>query len=322
MSIENKVAFKACLLGLPNVGKSLTFNVLSNMHKALSQNYPFCTIEPNKSIIPYRDLRLYELQKLHKSQTIIPELVSFVDIAGLVEGASQGEGLGNKFLSDIYQMDCIVHVLRCFEDDNILHSYDDINPERDLEIILKELRDKDLEMLKSCRTAKSHKDKQDLINRAEKALKDGEQITIEDKSIHLLSFKPFVILCNGPSDSIHTKHMKQLCEKKNWHFINFDLSELQGGINTDKNDLYIQQLINICRKSLNMITFFTAGPKEVHAWSIYKGTNIREAGGEIHSDLRDKFIRGKVILYGSTIEKTVDANYILEDGCQINIMHR
>jgi GTP-binding protein YchF len=309
-------SFTAALVGLPNVGKSSLFNVIVNRQQAESANYPFCTIKPNTAIVDYSDPRLYQLQKTYQSKKVVPSRVNFIDIAGLVKDAADGRGLGNAFLSSIYETDAIVYVQRCFADENILHVEDSVDPIRDFEILRNELKKKDLQMIEAYKASKHYKGKSEVLAKMQEAILADSNIQPIDKSIHLLSCKPFIVLCNGTD---YAEDMTAFCDSKNIPYVIVDVSALTENVATNKNQLIINTIIEALRKALGIITFFTAGEQEVHAWDIVQGTDVRSAGGVIHTDFLKTFVRAKITHENKTI--TVDANYIVQDGDVIVIMN-
>ena len=334
---------KAGIVGLPNVGKSTLFNCLSNT-KAQSANFPFCTIEPNHSIINVPDKRLIALEEIVKPEKLIPATVEIVDIAGLVKGASKGEGLGNKFLANIRETDAIIHVLRCFDNDNITHVDGSVDPVRDKEIIDIELQLKDLESLnnrmeKVNRTAKSG-DKQavrekEILQNAIEYIESSNnmrsiELDINDidkylKPLQLITLKPVLYVCNVDENSINsTNHyvesVKSLISKEGANLI-----VLAAGIESEINELEdyeerrmflddlgldvpgSSKLINATYDLLNLQTYFTAGPKEVRAWTIPKMSTAPQAAGVIHTDFEKGFIKAEVINYNDYINYKTQA---------------
>jgi GTP-binding protein YchF len=333
------------IVGLPNVGKSTLFNALSN-GKAVASNFPFCTIEPNVGIVSVPDERLQILEKLIQPKRVLPTLLEFVDIAGLVKGASQGEGLGNKFLSHIREVDAIVHVVRCFSDDQVIHVAGQVDPVFDKEIIDHELQLKDLEsiekrVVKVDKTAKAgNKEAQqelNLLKKLEAWLQAGHNLRNADldssqidvvKTWQLLTMKPIVYVANVDEatlklrTNIHVARLQEVVQKENAELIlicanlEAELAELtpeekilllnEYGLGVSGLD----QLIQVSYRNLNLITYFTAGVEEVRAWTITKGTKAPQAAGVIHSDFERGFIKAEVIKLADYQE------YKTELGCR------
>ena len=357
---------KAGIVGLPNVGKSTLFNCLSNA-KAQSANFPFCTIEPNIGIINVPDSRLEKLEQLVNPEKVVPASVEIVDIAGLVKGASKGEGLGNQFLANIRETDAIIHVIRCFDDDNIVHVEGSVDPVRDKEIIDLELQLKDLETVE-----KKHEKLNRLVKTGNKeALKESVVLNkiidhlrsfnsvrsldfLDDEkkfadSIQLITSKPILYVCNVDESSVinGNKYVENL--KLSLNDKNAELMVLAIGTEADINELDSYEdrkaflldiglsepgsskLIKKAYSLLSLQTYFTAGIKEVRAWTIKKGMTAPKAAGVIHSDFEKGFIRAEVISYDNYIyygseSKAREAGklnvegkeYVLIDG---DIMH-
>ncbi len=327
------MALQCGIVGLPNVGKSTLFNCLSNA-KAQSANFPFCTIEPNVGVITVPDERLVQLEKLVKPQKVVPTTVEIVDIAGLVKGASKGEGLGNKFLANIRETDAIIHVLRCFEDDNVTHVDGSIDPVRDKDVIDMELQLKDLETIdgritKTEKIAKTSKDPEakrllDVLLKYKTALESGKSArTVElseqeqkvAKDLYLLTNKPIMYVCNVDEASVVTgnKHVEAVRENVKDEDAQVlviaaqteaEIAELETFEERQMflDDLGLKEsgvskLIRSAYQLLNLKTYFTAGEKEVRAWTFPAGALAPQAAGVIHTDFEKGFIRAEVIKY-------------------------
>ncbi|KGL53755.1 GTP-binding protein [Porphyromonas canoris] len=333
------MALQCGIVGLPNVGKSTLFNCLSNA-KAQSANFPFCTIEPNVGVITVPDPRLNELARLVNPQRIVPNTVEIVDIAGLVKGASKGEGLGNKFLANIRETDAILHVLRCFDDDNITHVDGSVDPIRDKEIIDTELQLKDLEtvesrILKVKKQAQTGGDKLaalqcSVYERIQAALLKGENartVTFDSKDeekaaseLYLLTAKPVLYVCNVDEGSAVTgnsyvEQVKEAVAAENAHIlvvaakIESEIAELEtyeerqmflNEIGLEESG--VSRLIRAAYALLNLETYFTAGVQEVRAWPYVKGWKAPQCAGVIHTDFEKGFIRAEVIKYDDYIK--------------------
>lgn len=322
---------KLGVVGLPNVGKSTLFNAIT-CAGAEAQNYPFCTIEPNVGVVAVPDIRLDKLAALYNSKKITPTALEFVDIAGLVKGASQGEGLGNKFLSHIREVDAIVHVVRCFEDANITHVDGSVNPIRDIETISLELIFSDLEVIKrridKTRVAlkggdRAYLDELEILERIKKELENGVSVRTmsfndNDKeyveTLYLLSAKPVIYAANISEDSINIDNdyvnaVKKYAqaEKAEVIVLSAKIEEEIATLNEEDKkmfyaDLGIEQsgldmLVSACYSLLGLISYLTAGEKETRAWTIIKGTKAPQAAGKIHTDFEKGFIRAEVVQY-------------------------
>ena len=338
------MSLKCGIVGLPNVGKSTLFNCISS-GKAQSANFPFCTIEPNigSTIVP--DKRLEELEKICKPKRVVPATVEIVDIAGLVKGASKGEGLGNQFLANIRETDAILHVLRCFDDPNIVHVDGTVDPVRDKEVIDLELQLKDLETVEN-RLAKVQKQAQaggdknakklcEILNRYRETLLAGKSCRTvvfdnpEDqqlaRELYLLTNKPIMYVCNVDEASAATGNgyvdrVREAVKDENAEIlviaakIESDIAELES---YDERQMFIEEmglkesgvirLIQSAYSLLNLQTFFTAGPDECRAWTISKGDKAPKAAGVIHTDFEKGFIRAEVIKYEDFLELRSEA---------------
>jgi GTP-binding protein YchF len=327
------------LVGLPNVGKSTTFNALTKAQNAESQNYPFCTIEPNKAVVPVPDKRLDELAKIVNPKRIQYSTLDFVDIAGLVKGASRGEGLGNKFLSNIKECEVILHIVRCFDNDNITHVENSINPIRDIEIIEQELLFADLDAMEKRVTMLSKKAKgNDKLAKAQLIIaeellefiadgnpvsmfnkKDTQEYLAINKDLRLLTAKEMIYALNVDEtgltqDNNYIKLVKEyaskrgrevikLCAKLEEDMVDFSDEERREML----NDLAIkesglEQIIHKGFDKLGLMSYFTAGVQEVRAWTIRKNTTAPKAASVIHNDFEKGFIRAEVISYKDFIE--------------------
>ena len=357
---------KCGIVGLPNVGKSTLFNCLSNA-KAQSANYPFCTIEPNIGTVSVPDERLFELEKLVKPERVLPAVVEIVDIAGLVKGASKGEGLGNKFLANIRECEAIIHVLRCFENGNIVHVEGSVDPMRDKEIIDIELQLKDIETLaKSVEKAKKFikSGKKDdvmtyetLLN-LQKFVEEGNnarEFPMDDfataiiSEVQLLTNKPVLYVCNVDENSIKNGNewigkIEEMAAKENAEVVVL-AAQIEADINEldtfEEREMFLDELgltepgVNrLIRKAYDLLklqTYFTAGVKEVRAWTIGRGWTAPQAAGVIHTDFEKGFIRAEVIKYEDFLKFGSEAKvkeagklavegkeYIVQDGDMMN----
>lgn len=355
------------IVGLPNVGKSTTFNALTKAQNAESANYPFCTIEPNKAIVPVPDDRLNKLAKIVNPERIQHSTIDFVDIAGLVRGASKGEGLGNQFLSNIREVEVILHMVRCFEDENITHVEGNINPLRDIEIIETELIFADLQQLdkkaeKLNKQAKSDKEAKAQLEIAVKladhleelnpastfAYKDDPAFIALNKELRFLSNKEVIYGANVDEDdlledNVHVKALTEYAKSKNANVIKLcakieeemvllsdeEAQEFLGELGIKESGL--KQIIHLSFAKLGLISYFTAGVKEVRSWTIQKGWKAPKAASVIHNDFEKGFIRAEVISYDDYIKYNGETGskeagkmrlegkeYIVQDG---DVMH-
>ena len=324
------------IVGLPNVGKSTLFNALTN-NNILAANYPFATIEPNTGIVPVPDERLNVLAKMYHAEKIIPATVTFVDIAGLVAGASKGEGLGNKFLANIRQCDAIVHIVRAFESDDIVHVENIINPKRDIdtinsEQILADLQTLETRLARLAKEAKANPKASDIKNRLEvlaEKLRAGTPIneisSVDPDDIadlHLLTAKPVIYVFNVNEETLASEDKKQSLRNLVPHsrslFICAKLEDEIKGLNPsdtlellqsyDVPEAGLTQMIRAAYDLLGLQSYLTAGPKEVRAWTIHQGWTAPQAAGVIHTDFEKGFIAAQVVNYDDLVAAGSEAN--------------
>jgi ribosome-binding ATPase len=352
------MSFKCGIVGLPNVGKSTLFNALTNSNKAQAANFPFCTIDPNVGIVPVPDNRLDSLAKVSNSKKIINTTISFVDIAGLVKGASKGEGLGNKFLSHIREVDAIIHMIRCFDSDDIQNVNPTVDPIRDLEIIETEMMLADLESIQK-RLEKNNKKNidEELLKILEIALdcinnnKDLSLLKSQfDKKLlnqsGLLSIKPRIFVCNVDEQSVqngneYTKNFTSKYGDENTLIVSADIENQINELENEEKKNYMEMiglketgldmLIQKGYKILELETYFTSGLEETRAWTIEKNCTAPKAAGEIHTDFEKGFIRAETVSYNDFITNDGWVNsktngkmrlegkeYIVKDGDVLN----
>jgi GTP-binding protein YchF len=352
------MGFKCGIVGLPNVGKSTLFNALTNSSKAQAENFPFCTIDPNIGVVPIQDERLDKLVSISKSKKKINNTISFVDIAGLVKGASKGEGLGNKFLSYIREVDAIIHMIRCFDSADIQNINPTVDPIRDLEIIETEMKLADLE---SIQKRLDKKNKKNVTEDQIKILEIALDCINNDKSMDilnenflskelnqtgLLSIKPKLYVCNVDEKSIETgnNYTNNFLEKfgeKDTIIISADIENQINELKDEEREKYME-MINLNETGLNILikkgyqlleleTFFTSGPEESRAWTVPKNCTAPKAAGTIHTDFEKGFIRSETVSYEDFIKNNGWVNskvsgkmrlegkdYIVKDGDILN----
>tara|TARA_B100000683_G_scaffold265273_1_gene295987 strand:- start:639 stop:1712 length:1074 start_codon:yes stop_codon:yes gene_type:complete len=352
------MSFKCGIVGLPNVGKSTLFNALTNSNKAQAANFPFCTIDPNIGVVNVPDKRLDNLAKISKSKKIIHTTISFVDIAGLVKGASKGEGLGNKFLSHIREVDAVIHMIRCFDSDNIQNVNSTVDPIRDLEIIETEMMLADIDSIQK-RLEKNNKrnleeDQIEILQSALNLINDNKDLSelkskFDEKQLNLsglLSLKPKIFVCNVDEKSIkngnfYTKNFTEKYGKENTLIISADIENQINELDENEKKNYMK-MIDLEERGLDMLikkgyeilelnTFFTSGPEETRAWTIQKNCLAPKAAAEIHTDFEKGFIRAETISYNEFVNNDGWVNsktngkmrlegkdYIVKDGDILN----
>ena len=352
------MSLRCGIVGLPNVGKSTLFNALTNSSKAQAENFPFCTIDPNIGVVPVPDDRLDQLVKISNSKKKINTTISFVDIAGLVKGASKGEGLGNKFLSHIREVDSIIHMIRCFDSDDIQNVNPNIDPVRDIEIIETEMMLADLDSIQKRLDKKNKKnmDKNQLkiLEIALDCINNNKNLKILNEQFNnkvlnqsgLLSIKPKIYVCNVDEKSVQNgnKYTSDFINKfgdKNTLIVSAEIENQINQLENDEKTNYMK-MIGLKKTGLNMLiqkgynvleleTFFTSGPEETRAWTIKKNCSAPKAAGEIHTDFEKGFIRAEAIAYEDFIKNQGWVNsrtngkmrlegkdYIVKDGDILN----
>ena len=352
------MSFKCGIVGLPNVGKSTLFNALTNSSKAQAANFPFCTIEPNIGVVPVPDNRLENLARVSKSKKVINTTISFVDIAGLVKGASKGEGLGNKFLSHIREVDAIIHMIRCFDSEDIQNVNTTVDPIRDLEIIETEMMLADLESIQK-RLEKNNKKNVDeeqlrILEIALDCINNNKDISIlknnfDKKQLNLsglLSLKPKIFVCNVDEQSVksgnnYTKAFIDKFGQENTLIVSADIENQINELDIGEKVNYMEMiglketgldlLIQKGYRILELDTYFTSGPEESRAWTIQKNCTAPKAAGEIHTDFEKGFIRAETVSYDDFIANDGWVNsktngkmrlegkdYIVKDGDILN----
>lgn len=360
------MGFKCGIVGLPNVGKSTVFNALTQTIQAEAKNYPFCTIEPNSGVVAVPDARLDKLATIASSQEIIPTKLEFVDIAGLVKGASKGEGLGNQFLANIREVDAIIHVVRAFDDDNIIHVENRVDPASDIETINTELLLSDMETLTKRLPLVQKKAKSGdkvatitatVMEEVLKVLEDGKPAKLAEpnktdidkykafKNLHLITAKPVLYVANVDENSVvsgnnYSNIINEIAKKENnvSTIISAKIEEEIATLSSQDEKSEFLGSLGLCESGLgkiiksgydllNLVTFFTVGPKQAHAWTVKKDATAKEAAGVIHTDFEKGFIRAETISYDDYVTyggeqaakengklRTEGKEYIVHDG--------
>ncbi len=360
------MGFRCGIVGLPNVGKSTLFNALTQTIQAEAKNYPFCTIEPNSGVVAVPDARLDKLASIAVSQEIIPTKLEFVDIAGLVKGASKGEGLGNQFLANIREVDAIIHVVRAFDDDNIIHVENRVDPASDIETINTELLLSDMETLTKRLPLMQKKAKSGdkvaiitatVMEEVLKVLEDGKPAKLAEpnktdidkykafKNLHLITAKPVLYVANVDESSVvsgnsYSKIIDEIAKEENnvSTIISAKIEEEIATLSSQDEKKEFLESLGLCESGLgkiiksgygllNLITFFTVGPKQAHAWTVKKDATAPEAAGVIHTDFEKGFIRAETISYDDYVAyggeqgakengklRTEGKEYIVHDG--------
>jgi GTP-binding protein YchF len=344
------MGFNCGIVGLPNVGKSTLFNALTETSAAAAENYPFCTIEPNIGRVALTDKRLDQLAKINNPKKIVPTFMDFVDIAGLVKGASKGEGLGNQFLANIREVDAICHVIRCFDNDDITHVNNRVDPINDIEVIETELMLSDLESLEKRKLSIEKKAKSGdkeailtlsiiikIIEKLEQGIPARELSFLNEeilivRLLNLLTIKPVLFVANVDENSAvtgndYSKKLSDLGLSRGITTVTMsaklesDISEISDTLERkeflnalDLDESGLEKLTKAGYELLNLITYFTAGPKEVRAWTIKNGTIAKDAAGKIHNDFSKGFIAAETITYGDYI-KLGGEQQARENGC-------
>ena len=324
------MGFRCGIVGMPNVGKSTLFNALTNSSKAQAENFPFCTIDPNIGIVPVPDKRLDKLVSISNSNKKIHTTISFVDIAGLVKGASRGEGLGNKFLSHIREVDAIIHMIRCFDSEDIQNVNPTVDPIRDLEIIETEMKLSDLDSIEKRLDKKNRKNIEEkivkILEKAKELINNDKDLQIlndeyEIKDLNqcsLLSTKPKLYICNVDEQSIEkgNKYSEKFIIKYGERSTIIISAEIENQINQFENKLEKENYMNMIKMKetgltnlikkgydlLSLETFFTSGPEESRAWTVTKNCKAPSAAGEIHTDFEKGFIRAETVSYKDFVE--------------------